>query len=471
MSQLTEKLLSYVDLFFQSTTFWKVPVVNLPISIFLAIVLGVWLTIKFHWAPFRLFCHALDIVKDKYTVKTDPGSFTPKQAIYTAALSTVGLGSVGGMAVAISYGGAGAVFWMTVMGFFLATLKFSEIVLGHKFRQVNLEKNTAEGGPFQYIEKSFELLKMPFFGKSLGKVYALIMIFAAFITTNMFQCGQTALILGQNFPVLEQYSWVMGIIGVVLIGVSIIGGMSGVAKIGGALVPFMTVSYVISAFVILIVNYASLGDALIRIVKEAFNFKAMSGGFFGGLAYGALRSLFTTESGSGTSAIAHSSSKTKEPIMEGCTAFIEFLFPMIVCLMTGLIIVATGSDQIQGVGVVMTGNAFKSVSSWFPMLLTFQVPFLALTTSIAWGMYGERTWGYFFNNKVPTWIFKVIFLMCTYIGFVAKDQSLIVRTGDYLWITMSLPNLIVIFMMRNVIAADLKDYLERLKSGKIKKVS
>jgi len=296
------------------------------------------------------------------------------------------------------------------------------------------------------------------------------MILAAFVTTNMFQCGQTSLVLTQNFPILQNYTWIMGIIAVLLIAFSILGGVGVIAKIGAAIVPFMTVSYILSALIIIAFNFKALPSSLYLIISEAFNLKAISGGFFGGLAYGTLRSLFTTESGSGTSAIAHSSSKTKDPVMEGCTAFIEFLFPMIVCLMTGLIIVATKSYELGGIGVVMTANAFRSVSDWFPMLLTLQVPFLALTTAIAWGMYGEKTWLYFFNNKLPGWLFKVIFLCFTFLGFVIKDQSIVVRTGDYLWITMSMPNLIVIFFMRNFIFEHLKEYTNKLKKGEIKPV-
>lgn len=467
---LTEKILSFIDVFFQYTTFWKVPVINLPISIFLALVLAVYLTIKFSFIPFTLFTHAVDIVRDKFTKKSDLGAFTPKQAIYTAALSTVGLGSVGGMAVAISMGGVGAVFWVFIMGFIFSTLKFSEIFLGHKFRRVDEFNKSAEGGPFDYIDKSFEFLKMPFAGRVLGKVYAFIMIITAFVTTNMFQCGQTSLIIVQNFPILSDYTWILGLGAVALIGISILGGASSIARIAGALVPFMTISYILSAFVIILFNLKAMPLALKLIMQDAFNFKAMSGGFFGSIAYGALRSLFTTESGSGTSAIAHSSSKTKDPVMEGCTAFIEFMFPMVVCVMTGLIIVVTESYKINGLGVVMTANAFRSVADWFPMLLTFQVPFLALTTSIAWGLYGEKTWNYFFNGRVPGWIYKSIFLICSFIGFIAKDQSIVVRTGDYLWISMCVPNLIVIFLMRNFIYDHLVEYKRKLKSGEIKQV-
>jgi len=272
--------LDYIDFFFQYTTFWKVPVVNLPISIFLAIALGVYLTIKFGFAPFTLFKHAIDIVKDKFTIKTDPGAFTPKQAIYTAALGTVGLGSVGGMAVAISMGGPGAVFWVVLMGFFLSSLKFADIFLGHKFRDIDEKAGTADGGPFKYIDRSFEYLKMPFFGKIIGKTYAFIMIIAAFITTNMYQCGQTSLIMVQNFPFLSNYTWIMGALAVILIGVSILGGASGIARIAGALVPFMTISYILSAVIILLFNFAKLPHALTVIMQEAFNFKAITGGFF-----------------------------------------------------------------------------------------------------------------------------------------------------------------------------------------------
>jgi AGCS family alanine or glycine:cation symporter len=158
--------------------------------------------------------------------------------------------------------------------------------------------------------------------------------------------------------------------------------------------------------------------------------------------------------------------------MEGCTGFIEVLFPMIVCLMTGLIVVATNSHTISGaVGVVMTSNAFASVASWFPIILTIQVPFLALTTAIAWGLYGDRVWKYLFGDSMPDWIFKIIYLTFTFGGFVIIDQTLIIRLADYIWISMVVPNVITLFMMRNIIKADLDDYLRRLKSGEIRMIS
>ena len=487
------KLLDYIDCFFKYTTFYKVPIIGLPISIFFTLLVAFYLFIKLDFAPIRLFKHSLDIVKDKYTDKNAPGDFTPKQAIYTAALGTVGLGSVAGMAVAIGFGGPGAVFWLVIMGIVLSTLKFAEIALGHKFRTVDLEKNTAYGGPFQYIAESFKVLKLPKFGKFIGKFYAIMMMLAVFFATNMFQCGQTALVLGDNLSFLKQsnstpfladiighseaittniYCWILGVIVVLLIGLTIIGGMSGVAKIAGALVPFMTISYVLCALVILIVNFAKIPYAINVIMVEAFNLKAATGGLIGGIAYGSLRSMYTSESGAGTSAISHSSAKTKEPIMEGCTGFVEVLFPMIVCIMTGLIVVATESYKIEGaVGVVMTSNAFASVSSWFPALLTIQVPFLALTTAIAWGLYGDRVWKNLFGDTLPDWLFKILYLGCTFGGFVIIDQTLVIRLADYIWISMVLPNVITLLFMRNILKADLVDYLRRLKSGEIKVIS
>ena len=425
----------------------------------------------------------MDIIRDKFTSKKDPGAFTPKQAIYAAALGTVGLGSVGGMAVAIYMGGPGAVLWVVVVGLFAGILKFSEIYLGHKYREienVDSAKNGNSdihyvGGPFKYFEASFKLLKMPKFGRAIGKLYAFIMIFATFVTTNMFQCGQTSLILSQNFPILEKFTWAMGLVAVAIIGAAILGGISAIGRIAGALVPFMTISYIISALIVLIFNFTNIPMALLEIVRSAFNVKAATGGLFGAIAYGGLRAMFTTESGSGTSSVPHSSAKTKDPVMEGCTGFVEVLFPIVVCVMTGLVIVVTGAHKIGGVGVVMTGNAFKSVADWFSLVLVVQIPFLAMTTAIAWGaIYGPTAWNYFFNvkpdNKLPGQIFKVIFLMFSFAGFVVTDQSFIVRTGDYFWITMCMPNILVLFLMRNYIKDDLSDYIKRLKNGEIKEV-
>ena len=429
------KLLDYIHCFFKYTTFYEVPIIKLPISIFFTLLVAIYFFIKLDFAPIRLFKHALDIVKDKYTDKNAPGDFTPKQAIYTAALGTVGLGSVGNMAAAVVVGGPGSVFWVVVTGIILSILKFTEITLGHKFRTINIEKNTAHGSPFQYIKESFKMLKMPKFGKFISIVYAIMIMLAVFFATNMFQCGQTSVILGENINFLSQknstpfleniighsdaittniYCWILGAVIVALIGMTIMGGMTGVAKIARALVPFMTISYIISAIIILIVNFSKIPHAFGMILSEAFNAKAI----IAGIAVGASRAMFASESGAGTSAIAHSSAKTKEPIMEGCTGFIEALFPLTVCFVTGLIVVLTNAYMVDGlVGVGITSYAFGSVASWFPIVLIIQVPFLALTTAIAWGLYGETVWKNLFGDSVSTWIFKLLYLTCTFGGY------------------------------------------------------
>jgi AGCS family alanine or glycine:cation symporter len=467
------ELLDYIDCIFQYTTFYKIPVIGIPVSIFFTILIAIYLFFKLNCAPITLFKHSLDIVQDKYTNKNAPGAFTPKEAIYAAALGTVGLGSVGGMAVAIGFGGPGAVFWLIVIGIFLSILKFSEIALGHKFRIVDEKEGKASGGPFLYMEKSFEFLKMPKLGKCIGMFYAFLMLLCVFFSTNMFQCGQTMLVLESNFDIFQSdlSHWILGGIVVALVGITISGGLEGISKIANKLVPFMTLSYIVAALIILAVNIQGIPEAFSTIIREAFNLKAATGGLIGGVAYGALRSLYVTESGAGTSAISHSSAKTTNHIMEGCTGFIEVLFPMIVCLMTGLIVVVTKSHEMEGaLGVVMTSNAFSSVASWFSIILTIQVPFLAITTAITWGLYGDRVWTYFFGVKAPKLLFKILFLLCTLGGFVIRDQTLVVRLADYVWISMVVPNVIVLFLMRNVIKTDLTEYLRKIKSGEISKV-
>jgi AGCS family alanine or glycine:cation symporter len=464
------EMLDYIDCFFKYTTFYKVPVIELPISILFTIVVAVYFFFKLNFAPITLFKHALDVVRDKYTDKNAPGAFTPKEAIYAAALGTVGLGSVGGMAVAIGFGGPGAVFWVIVSGIILSTLKFSEIALGHKYRKVDKEAGTASGGPFVYMEESFKELKMPGLGKFIGMLYAGLMLFAVFFATNMFQCGQTMLVLESNVDILKSdiSHWILGGVVVGMVWMAISGGLEGIRSVANKLVPFMTISYVISGIIIIAANAKAMPEAISLIMREAFNLKAATGGLLGGLAYGALRAMYTTESGSGTSAISHSSAKTSHHIMEGCTGFVEALFPLTVCLMTGLIIVVTKSHEMQNaVGVVMTSNAFASVASWFPIVLTIQVPFLAITTAITWGLYGEKVWNYVFKNKAPKALFQILFLLCTLGGFVIKDQTLVVRLADYVWISMVVPNTILLFLMRNIIKKDLVDYLAKIKSGEI----
>ena len=425
---------------------------------------GIFFMIRLNFANIRLFKHAIDVVRGKYSSDKDPGKISHTEAIYTAALSTVGLGSVSGVAIAVVAGGPGAVVWMVIAGFTCMSLKFSEILMGHKYRTIK-EDGEILGGPFNYIKQALAEKKIGKLGSILGVFYAIALFGTSLGAANMFQSNQTAEVLMDNFQWLNGHSHLIGLSIVIMVGLVIIGGMKVLAKVASAMVPFTTVFYLIAVLVIIVMNIDKLPATLYFMLREAFNTKAISGGIVGIASIGFARAMYSTEAGGGTSAIAHASAKTTESVRAGCAGFIEILFALFVCTFTGIAITITGVyKDAPGVGgILVIKDAFASVASWFPAVLAISVPFLAVTTIIAWSYYGSMAWRFVFGNR-GLMIFRIIFLSATYYGAIAKDTGLIIELCDYIWLAATIPNILTLYILSSQIKHDLDKYEKKLKN-------
>lgn len=458
-----DSIFSQIVAVLESILFFEIG--RFPLIVLWLICGSIFFTLRMRFINIRAFKHALDIVRGKYDDPDDDGEVSHFQALATALSGTVGLGNIAGVAIAVQMGGPGAVLWMTAGGFFGMTSKFTECSLAQKYRRVKAD-GTIAGGPMYYISRPLSNMGLRAVGKALAGLFAVLCIFASLGGGNMFQANQAYAAVSNVIPSIP--SWVFGIAVAVVVAIVIIGGISRIASVTGKLVPLMAVIYVLACLWIILINLGEVPNAIATIFTGAFSPQAVGGGFVGVLVQGIRRSAFSNEAGVGSAAIAHSAARSNEPLREGIVALLEPLIDTIViCNMTALVIVITGTyqDDSVGDGVLLTSNAFDTVVDWFPAILAIAVALFAFSTMISWSYYGERAWEYLFGNN-SILIYKGIFVFCVFVGAVV-NLGAVLDFSDMMLLAMSIPNLIGCYLLSNSLASELDDYMERLSSGRM----
>lgn len=442
---------------------------SIPFIVIWLILGSIFFTFRLGFINIRGFKHSLELARGKYDDPAAPGRITHFQAMATAVSATVGLGNIAGVAVAISLGGAGATFWMFMAGFFAMSLKFVECTLGVKYRFINKEGRIF-GGPMNYLRYGLEKKGMKGLGKFLAVLFAVLGVGASLGGGNMLQSNQAFKIVSEQLPILQGQGFWFGIMFAVLVGVVIIGGINSIARVTGRVVPFMAAVYIIGCLVVIGTNFQNIGNAFEAIFNGALHADALKGGFIGVLIIGLQRAAFSSEAGVGSAAIAHSASKTNNPVADGFTSIVEpFIDTMVVCTMTALVLIFTGMHQAStGMGgVELTSQAFGSVVSWFPTVLAFAVFLFAFSTMVSWSYYGMRSWTYLFGrSKKSEMIYKVLFLIFVVLG-ASVSLGAVLSFSDMMILAMSFPNIIGLYIMSSEVRADVKDYVQRLKDNKI----
>ena len=416
------------------------------------------------------FKHAIQLVRGDYDNPNDKGEVTRFQALTTALSATVGLGNIAGVAVAVAIGGPGATFWMIVAGLLGMSSKFVECTLGVKYRKIDAA-GVVSGGPMYYLKTAFEQRKLPYLGKVMAGLFAILCVGGSFGGGNMFQANQAFSQLEGQFSVLEGNGVYFGCILALLVGVVIIGGIKTIANVTEKIVPFMAVLYVGASLFIIVVNYDQVFDVFGLIFDAAFSGDAAKGGFIGVLVQGFRRAAFSNEAGVGSAAIAHSAVKTNEPVTEGIVALLEpFIDTVVICTMTALVIVITGRHTGYDLeGAQLTSSAFESVISWFPLLLVVAIFLFAFSTMISWSYYGLKAWTYLFgSSKFTEFSYKFLFLIFIIIGS-SVSLGAVIDFSDMMILAMAFPNILGLYMMSGEVRADLRDYISRVKSGKVKR--
>lgn len=447
---------------------------ELPLIVAVLFVGGVFFTFRFGFINLRLFGHSLAVIRGKYDKPEDTGEVSHFKALTSALSATVGLGNIAGVAVAITMGGPGAVFWMWFTAFFGMSLKFSSCTLAHVYRHVHPDGRVL-GGPMVYLEQGLkDRAPGPIIAKGAAILFAVLTIFASFGGGNMFQSNQTANIMAKYMFDGTTSRLVMFGIGVVLaflVAIVIIGGIKRIGEITSRLVPAMCVFYSGVCLVIIFANVTAVPAMFGAIFGSAFTPDAVFGGFLGVLVQGMRRAAFSNEAGLGSAAIAHAAAKTDEPVREGVVAMMgPFIDTIIVCTMTALAILITGSEQLRGTeGVEITAAAFESLHPSLPYLLVVAVFVFAYSTIISWGYYGERASEYLFGIRgiMP---FRVVYVTMVAIGPILSLNN-IIGFADMLLLSMAFPNIIGMVFLSGKIKLMADDYVRRLKSGEIRRVA
>lgn len=325
---------------------------TIPVVVILLLGTGVFLTLRLQFIQVRRLGHGFAVTSGKYDDPDEPGDVSHFQALSTALSATVGIGNIAGVAIAIHWGGPGAIFWMWVTAFLGMATKYTEVTLAQNYRDMvpaddaSRRQGTVAGGPMYYIERGMGKKWKPFAG-----FFAVLLGITAFLTGNAVQANTVADVMASEFGVA---TWITGILTAAIIGMVILGGISRIGRVTGILAPAMAAVYVLGALLIILINIDQLPSALGLIFREAFNPSAGvagvgTGAFLLTLMWGVRRGLFSNEAGQGSASIAHSAAKTDEPVSEGVVALLEpFIDTIVICTMTALVILITGvwSDRV-----------------------------------------------------------------------------------------------------------------------------
>jgi len=472
----------------QPVLFYEVPIYNkglgendepdyvkFPVVLLTLILGGLFFTLRYAFINVRMFRHSIEVLRGRYDHPEDEGEVTHFQALTSALSATVGLGNISGVALAISVGGAGAIFWMWAAAFFGMSMKFTSCSLAQYYRRVKPDGSVL-GGPMVYLEEGIKdrFPTLAPLGVVLGISYAIFTVLAAIGAGNMFQGNQTFEIIAAQFDVPDDMAWAVGLVMAIFVGMVIIGGIRRIGEVTSKLVPAMCAFYCAACGIIIVTNFSQVGTMITSIFSEAFSSEAGLGGLLGGaILIGSRRAAFSNEAGLGSAAIAHAAAKTDEPIREGIVAMIgPFIDTIVVCTMTALTILITKSiaAPVEGlpgnVGVNLTAAAFATLGDWAPKLLCIAVVVFAYSTMISWSYYGERAIEYLLGERgiKP---YRVVFVLFVILGPILSLEA-VIDFSDMMLFSMGFPNILGMILLSGVVGKHAHNYIGRLKSGEMK---
>ncbi len=448
----------------------------MPLIVLWLIGAAIFFTGYFNFLNLSGFKHAFQLLRGDYSRPDYQGELTHFQALSTAVSGTVGIGNIAGVAIVISIGGPGATFWLIIAGLLGMSTKFAECVAGVMYRKVNTD-GSISGGPMYYLEAGLHQKNLSWLAKPMGLFYAIAIVVGCLGIGNMFQSNQAfqqfIFITGGEASYFVDKGWLFGSILAVIVGLVVIGGIKGIAKVTSKLIPFMTLTYVIGALLVIVMNAERVPWAISAILTEAFNPSAMSGGMLGIMILGFQRAAFSNEAGIGSAAIAHATVKTQEPVTEGYVGLMEpFIDTVIICTLTALVILTTVYEPAmanQGIqGIALTSKAFSSTLSWSVIPLSFIAILFAFSTILSWSYYGLKGWTYIVGESA--WaenIFKIFFCIFIALGCTI-NLTAVLDFSDAVIFVVALPNILGLYILAPVIKSELANYQKRLKSGEIK---
>ena len=446
---------------------WGIPAIVCILGV------GLLLSIRTGFIQFRKFSDAMKNTIGKMFKKSEAkkGAMTPFQAVCTALSATIGTGNIAGVAGAIAIGGPGAVFWMWVSALLGMCTKFAEVTLAVHFRETNAHGDLV-GGPMYYIKNG---LKKHWHW--LAYAFAIFGVLTVFGTGNATQVNtitasiDTALL---NFGIASPASHsainlVIGIIIAIIVALVLLGGIKRIGRVTEKLVPFMAVLYIVLALGVIFLNVEKVPGVFYSIVYGAFNPQAVTGGIVGSLFLslqkGIARGIFSNEAGLGTGSIAHATADTKKPGEQGLFGIFEvFMDTIIVCTMTALVILCSGTNITYGqaAGAELTISGFTSVyGDWVSIFTAVAMCCFAFSTILGWGLYGARCMEFLSSHK---WVkpFMVVYSLVAIVG-ATVDLGLLWSIAETFNGLMAIPNLIALFLLSGTVVKLVKEHYRKEK--------
>ncbi|MCL1035858.1 sodium:alanine symporter family protein [Shewanella submarina] len=427
-----------------------------PATLILLVGTGAYLTFRLKLIQLFRLPMALGLL---FKPGEGKGDLSPFAALCTALSATIGTGNIVGVATAIKVGGPGALFWMWLAAFFGMATKYAECLLAVKYRTTDKHGNIA-GGPMYYIERGLGLGWM-------AKLFALFGVGVAFFGIGTF--AQVNAISDAMTIAFHVPGWVTATVLTVLVAAVVLGGVTRIASVAQKLVPTMAIGYLLACLWILGSHAEQVMPALQLVIHSAFNPTAATGGFLGAtvamaLQIGIARGVFSNESGLGSAPIAAAAARTNEPAEQGLVSMTGTFFDtIIICTMTGLVLIMTGVWNGDAAGAAMTSAAFATGGNALigQYMVTVALVCFAFTTILGWHYYGERCWSYLTGDRGRK-VYQLVFLGLIACGAFIK-LDLIWLLADTVNGLMAIPNLIAIVGLRHVIVAETRDYFSRLQ--------
>lgn len=428
---------------------WDYPMLILIVGV------GLYLSVGLGFMPWLKLGYGFKMLLSKKEVKGAEGEISPFSALMTALSATIGTGNIAGVATAVAVGGPGALFWMWVTALVGMATKYGEAVCAVKYREVD-ENGDHVGGPMYYIKNGM--------GKSwiwLGFLFAIFGAIAAFGIGNTVQTNSIASVLETTYNIPD---YVSGIVIAVLVAAVILGGIKRIADVASKLVPLMAVIYIVAALIIIALNIDGVPGAFGEIFGEAFTGKAAAGGFIGMVIKGVARGVFSNEAGLGSAAIAHAAARTDDPVRQGTIGMLgTFIDTIIVCTMTGLIIVMSGlwsGGELNG--APLTSGAFDSfITGAGNHVVTICLAIFAFTTVLGWSFYGEKCVEFLLGVKVIL-AYRILWIAAAFAGAILS-LDFVWLLADTLNAMMAIPNLIALLVLSPIIFSLSKDYFAKQK--------
>lgn len=447
-----------------------------PVMLCLLVGTGVYMTLKLRFLTWRNLPYALKMIfsKKSRTTQVGSGDVSPFSALMTALAATIGTGNIVGVATAMFAGGPGALVWMWISACFGLTTKFSECMLGFKFREVNA-KGEMKGGPMFTMKNGFKNKKAGLF---LGTAFALFAVLASFGIGNMTQANSISTAINTTFGVSSE---IVGAVLTVMTLAVIVGGITSISKVSSVVVPGMAVFYILAGLSCIILNIENIPHGLYLIVMMAFDPTAVEGGVVGtitvsvmnAMRYGVARGCFSNEAGLGSAAISAAASTTDHPARQGYISMTgTFIDTIVVCTITGLTIASSGVLGMVGAdgkpltGVALTMAAFSSnIGVIGSYIVSIGIILFAYSTILGWEYNGEKAWEYLFGTHKYNIIYRVVFSLVVYVG-ATQTLDLVWNLSDIANALMAIPNLISILVLAPVIKEEVFSFQSVIEKEK-----